>query len=37
MGKDFDPIHKVGSCGCSVILLLIIAGVIYAALKHGGM
>ena len=37
MGKDFDPIHKLGSCGCSVILLLIIAGVIYAALKHGGM
>ena len=31
MGKDFDPIHKFGSCGCALILLAIVVAIIYIA------
>lgn len=32
-----DIIHKIGSCGCAVILAAIVGAIIYAALKAGGL
>lgn len=32
-----DIVHKMGSCGCAVILAAIVGAIIYAALKAGGL